>query len=214
VEFQQMAVLDCFRAVPRLIADRRGYFFESFKRSELFQATGHVFTPLQVNYSVSRRNTLRGIHGVTLPPGQAKYVTCVRGAALDIVVDLRLGSPTFGQHDTTVLADAEGTSVYIAEGHAHGFLALADNTQISYLCSTPYVPGTQFDVNPFDSELALPWGLSGQPLISDKDAASPSLAEAITAGVLPTYERCLEAYRRHREAGSSRPVAGNPTVPS
>lgn len=197
---EEMAVPDAYRVTPRLIRDDRGSFHESFKYTELARATGHVFRPLQVNYSVSARDTLRGIHGVAIPPGQAKFVSCVRGRLLDLVVDLRLGSPAFGVHDTTVLDAREGTAVYVAEGLTHGFVALEDDTCISYLCSTEFVPGTQFEIAPFDPELALPWhtGLSGEPLMSRKDAEAPTVAQAADRGVLARYEDCKALYERLR----------------
>lgn len=195
-----MAVPDAYRVTPQLLADVRGSFHESYKYDDLARETGHVFRPLQVNYSVSARNTLRGVHGVLLPPGQAKFVTCVRGALLDVVVDLRLGSPAFGVHDTTLLDAREGTAVYVAEGLAHGFVALTDDACISYLCSTQFVPGTQFEIQPFDPELALPWhlGLTGDALLSAKDEQAPSLAEAADRGLLADYRACLALYRRQR----------------
>lgn len=212
MEFSETPVRDCFRVVPRRLADGRGCFFESYKHDELLRATGHAFTPLQVNYSVSRRNTLRGVHGVRLPPGQAKYVTCVRGTLLDIVADVRPGSPTFGRHARNVLRADEGTAVYIADGLGHGFVALSDEACISYLCSTQYVAGTQFDINPFDPELDLPWDLAEPPVISAKDASAPSLAEAVASGVVASYAACRAVYERQREAASSQDEAGVPTV--
>ncbi|MEV5374546.1 dTDP-4-dehydrorhamnose 3,5-epimerase family protein [Streptomyces nondiastaticus] len=197
---QEMAVPDAYRVTPYLIRDERGSFHESYRYEELARSTGHVFRPLQVNYSVSARNTLRGIHGVAIPPGQAKFVSCVRGALLDVVVDLRLGSPTFGVHDTTILDARDGTAVYVAEGLAHGFVALTDDACISYLCSTEYVPGTQFEINPFDPELSLPWdaGLTGKALLSDKDEQAPTASQAAERGILARYDECLALYARLR----------------
>jgi NDP-hexose 3,5-(Or5-) epimerase len=117
------------------------------------------------------------------------------------VVDIRLGSATFSRHDTTRLDAESGTSVYVAEGLGHGFVALTDDACVSYLCSTPYVPGTPFEVNPFDRDLDLPWGLGGKPLMSAKDSHAPSLAEAASLGLLPTWDRCLELYAALSEAG-------------
>ncbi|MDC0772607.1 dTDP-4-dehydrorhamnose 3,5-epimerase family protein [Streptomyces sp. HD] len=201
MEIGETKIADCYRCRPRRLHDERGYFFESYRHDLLAEETGHVFTPAQVNYSASRRHTLRGIHGVTIPPGQAKFVTCVRGALLDIVVDLRLGSPTFGVYDTTVLDAHEGTAVYVAEGLAHGFVALSDDSCVSYLCSTEFVPGTQFEIQPFDPDLALPWdlGLDGAPpRLSGKDAGAPTLAEAADRGLLATYEACRALYAGNR----------------
>lgn len=205
MEIYETAVRDLFRIQPKLLNDSRGFFFEAFKEGRLAEETGHAFVPRQVNYSVSQRNTLRGVHGVVNPPGQAKYVTCVRGRVLDVVVDLRVGSPTFGAYETTLLDEREGTSLYIAEGLAHGFLTLTDDAWMNYLCSTEYIPGTQFDINPLDPELGIAWGFTEPPLISDKDAAAPSLAEVIAAGILPDYGDCLRMYEAARaSAGDER----------
>lgn len=195
MEVHELAVRDAYRLQPRLLTDPRGSFFESYKRDALLEATGHTFVPTQVNYSVSQRDTVRGLHGVAIPPSQAKLVTCVRGRLLDIVVDLRLGSPTFGAHAVNLLDAAEGTAVYVAEGLVHGFRALTDDSCISYLCSTQFLPGTQINVQPFDAELKLPWGLTReQALVSAADTAAPTVAEAAAQGLLASYEDCLELY--------------------
>jgi len=201
MEIQETAVPDAYRVTPQLIRDERGSFHESYKYEELARRTGHVFRPLQVNYSVSVRDTVRGMHGVLIPPGQAKFVSCVRGRLLDVVVDLRLGSPTFGVYDTTVLDAQEGTAVYVAEGLVHGFVALTDDACISYLCSTTYVPGTQFEIAPFDPELSLPWAshLTGPPLLSDKDRKAPTVAAAADRGILAHYNDCRALYTRLRK---------------
>ncbi|WP_345645409.1 dTDP-4-dehydrorhamnose 3,5-epimerase family protein [Streptomyces tremellae] len=200
MDIEEMAVPDAYRLLPRLIRDERGCFYESYKYTELADATGHVFCPLQVNYSVSARDTLRGLHGVRHPPAQAKLVTCVRGVLWDVVVDVRPGSPAFGTYDVTRLDAREGTAVYVAEGLAHGFLALTDDASICYLCSTEFVPGTQFGIDPFDPGLGVPWAsvLSGPPLLSRKDAEAPSVREAADRGLLADYQECRALYARLR----------------
>ncbi|MFH9067501.1 dTDP-4-dehydrorhamnose 3,5-epimerase family protein [Streptomyces coeruleorubidus] len=167
--------------------DERGVFFESLRTDVLEEVLGHPVEVRQINYSSSRRNTLRGIHSVTSPPGQAKYVSCVRGALRDFVVDLRVGSPTFGCFDSNVLDPESGRAVYVPEGVGHGFLTLADDTCISYALTSTYVPGTQIDVNPLDTELAIPWGFTDTPLMSPKDREAPSLAEWLSRGVLAEW---------------------------
>ncbi|MEV1026440.1 dTDP-4-dehydrorhamnose 3,5-epimerase [Streptomyces sp. NPDC050264] len=186
----EMTVPGAYRVEPEPLSDRRGYFFESVRADALSAASGWDFAVRQVNYSVSKRNTLRGIHGTKVPPGQAKFVTCVRGSAFDIAVDLRVGSPTFGHYDVTYQSPEAGTAVYLPDGIGHAFLALSDDTCMSYLCSQEYVPGTMIDVDALDPALALPWDLKEEPIRSDKDAAAPTLAEAAAAGLLPTYEQC------------------------
>lgn len=201
MRIEETAVPDAYRIMPQLLTDPRGSFHESYRYDRLAAETGHHFVPRQVNYSSSARNTVRGLHGVSIPPGQAKLVSCVRGVLLDVVVDVRVGSPTFGSHETTILDARNGLAVYVAEGLAHGFVALTDDTCISYLCSTEYQPGTQLDLRAFDPDLALPWAhwLTGDPLLSEKDAAAPTVAEAAERGLLPSYETCLELYGRVRE---------------
>ncbi|MHA4818712.1 dTDP-4-dehydrorhamnose 3,5-epimerase family protein [Streptomyces aculeolatus] len=186
-----------FVFTPQAITDERGAFFEALRCDQVEAATGQPFRPEQINYSVSRRNTLRGIHSVAVPPGQAKYVTCVRGALRDIVVDLRVGSPAFGAYQVTHLDAASGRSVYVPEGAGHGFLALTDDACICYVVSTRYVPGTQIDINPLDPDLALPWGFTEPPLMSEKDAAAPGTGEALAAGLLAPWRDAGRAGSTH-----------------
>lgn len=187
MDVHETAVPGAFVFTPRQIRDERGAFFEAFRYDEVEAAVGCPFRPEQINYSVSQRNTLRGIHGVAVPPGQAKYVTCVRGALRDIVVDLRVGSPTFGTHHVTDLDAGSGRCVYVPPGAGHGFLALTDDTCICYVVSTRYVPGTQVNIDPLDPDLALPWGFSEPPLMSDKDSNAPGVRAAAAAGLLATW---------------------------
>ena len=184
---EEMVIPGTYLVTPRQIHDERGNFYEAMRDDTLEKATGVAFQPRQINYSVSRRHTLRGIHSVSIPPGQAKYVTCVRGVLRDIVVDLRIGSPAFMKHQVNELDADSGRSVYVPEGVGHGFLALTDDACICYVVSSTYVPGTQIDINPLDPELDLPWDCPEVPLISDKDAKAPTVAEARAAGVLPRF---------------------------
>ncbi|WP_030763555.1 dTDP-4-dehydrorhamnose 3,5-epimerase family protein [Streptomyces griseus] len=188
MQLTETAVPGAYVITPDRLDDPRGSFHEALRTSTLEKALGHPFTPRQINHSTSHRNTLRGIHGVTVPPGQAKYVTCVRGAALDILVDLRLGSPAFGRHHTTRLDPASARAVYVPEGVGHGFLTLTDDTCICYVLSSEHVPGTQIDINPLDPDLALPWGLTRPPLMSHKDAHAPGVEAARRAGLLATWQ--------------------------
>lgn len=194
MEITEMAVPNAYRLVPDRHLDRRGYFFEAFRADVLSDAIGYPFVVGQQNYSGSRRHTVRGIHGTTLPPGQAKLVTCVRGAVLDVVVDLRVGSPTFGAVEVTRQDEESGIAVYLADGLGHAFLALTDDACMSYLCSATYVPGTMIEINPLDPDLGIPWGLTELPTMSDKDAAAPTLVAALSTGLLPTYDECLAHY--------------------
>jgi dTDP-4-dehydrorhamnose 3,5-epimerase len=174
---------------PTIFPDERGAVHEWFRGAAFRETTGHDLALAQANCSVSRRGVLRGIHFAEVPPGQAKHVTCIRGAVLDVVVDIRVGSPTFGQWDSVQLDDETGRAVYVSEGLGHGFVALTDATVI-YLCSAPYTPEREHGVDPFDPALGIAWPSDVEPVLSPKDAAAPSLAEAQDRGLLPSYAAC------------------------
>lgn len=174
--------------------DDRGLFLESFKASVFEDTVGHMLDLQQMNISVSKAGTVRGIHFADVPPGQAKYVQCFSGSILDIVVDIRVGSPTFGQWDAIELTAEQRTGLYIAEGLGHGFCALSESATVGYLCSEPYSPTGEHGIHPLDPELALPWPTGSEPVLSPKDAAAPSLAEAIASGLLPQYAECVQWY--------------------
>lgn len=195
----ELAVRDAFEFVPDTFPDQRGLFVAPFQEAALREALGHRLAVAQTNHSVSRRGTVRGVHFADTPPGQAKYVYCPRGALLDVVVDLRVGSPTFGAWDMVRLDSVEFRAVYVAEGLGHAFAALEDDTAMAYLCSTAYNPAAEHGVNPFDAALALPWPAEHAPIVSEKDRAAPTLAEAKAAGILPDYTACLDHYSRLRE---------------
>lgn len=185
---------------PPSFADQRGLFVAPFQAAPFEQATGQQLPVAQVNQSVSARGVIRGIHFADVPPGQAKFVSCAQGAALDIVVDLRAGSPTFGQHQVVELDTQTYRGVYLAEGLGHAFLATVDNTVVSYLCSTPYNPQAEHGIHPMDPELDLPWPdwARDGAVLSAKDAAAPSLKEALDQGLLPDYEACQQRYAELR----------------
>jgi dTDP-4-dehydrorhamnose 3,5-epimerase len=179
---------------PKVFGDGRGSFHEWFKAPAFEGAAGHEFALAQANCSVSSRGALRGIHFADVPPGQAKYVKCVRGAVLDVVVDLRVGSPTFGEWEFVRLDDVDHRSVYLSEGLGHGFLALSDDATVVYLCSEGYAPQREHGVHPLDPDLGIAWPSEVEPLLSEKDAAAPGLGEALERGLLPTWEACQECY--------------------
>lgn len=194
MKFRELAIADAFEITPAIHADERGHFLEWFKEGPFVDAVGHPLNLAQANCSVSRRGTLRGIHYADVPPSQAKYVTCLRGSLLDVVVDIREGSPTFGRWDSVVLDDAEHRAVYVAEGLGHAFLALTDEATAAYLCSAPYAPDREHALNPLDRELGIEWPPGIEPVLSAKDAAAPTLAQARAQGLLPSYDACRELY--------------------
>ncbi len=181
MHFRELAVPGAWVITPRLLGDARGAFAETFKSSEFEKATGRPFELCQVNTSVSAAGVLRGIHYTEDPPGQAKYVTCARGAFFDVVVDLRPGSPTFGRWDSVLLDDVDRRSVFLSEGLGHAILSLEDDSTVTYLCSLEYTPEHDRDLDAFDPRLGIGWpkaGRDGRPLEflrSAKDSAAPRL---------------------------------------
>jgi dTDP-4-dehydrorhamnose 3,5-epimerase len=175
---------------PTIHGDSRGLLFEWLKDSDFTAFAGHRLNTRQANCSVSSAGVLRGLHFAQLPPSQAKYVTCVSGSVFDVVVDIRLGSPTFGQWDAVVLDDTHRRTIYISEGLAHGFLALQDNSTVMYLCSAEYDPQREHTIRATDPALGIDWPLvDGAPAsLSDRDAVAPSFDEVRAAGLLPTWE--------------------------
>ena len=178
--------------VPRIHSDDRGSFLELFRGAEFSGDVGHRLDVAQVNCSVSRRGVIRGIHFADVPPGQAKYVTCVSGEILDVVVDLRIGSPSFGRWAAVNLDAQTRRAVYLAEGLGHAFMALNDQATLVYLCSTPYAPERERGVHPLDATIGIAWPTGVEAVMSPKDATAPTMAEAERAGLLPSYQTCLE----------------------
>ena len=201
MEIRELAVPDSYLVdlVPH--GDSRGRFTEWYRADVLSAALGHPLTLAQANHSVSARGALRGVHFAQVPPGQAKYVYCPAGKLLDVVVDLRVGSPTFGVHDAVVLDSEQPRALYLAEGLGHAFLSLADGTSLTYLVSTGYDPGREFTVSPLDPELGLPWPDDVELELSDRDRAAPTLAEARDRGLLPTTDQCAARYAQLRAGG-------------
>ncbi|WP_151770456.1 dTDP-4-dehydrorhamnose 3,5-epimerase [Streptomyces abyssomicinicus] len=183
---------------PKVFPDDRGSFHEWFRGREFREATGYDLSLAQANCSVSRRGVLRGLHFADVPPGQAKYVTCASGAVLDVMVDIRVGSPTFGRWESVRLDEDNRHAVFLAEGIGHAFMALTDDATVLYLCSTGYAPGREHGVHPLDPALGIEWPAGIEPVLSEKDAAAPSLAEARAASLLPVYEECVAYYEKLR----------------
>jgi dTDP-4-dehydrorhamnose 3,5-epimerase len=195
MEIRELKVEGAFEVTPRQFPDGRGVFLESFRGDLLAEHIGHRLDVVQTNVSVSSRGTVRGIHFADVPPSQAKYITCLTGSLIDYVVDLRVGSPTFGLWDSVLLDTKDRRAVYLAEGLGHAFCALEDDTTAMYLVSAAYNPGREHGIHPLDPEvgLKLPAGLQ-TPTLSDKDARAPTLTQAREQGLLPSYAACQEFY--------------------
>jgi len=202
VEIRELRVAGALAVTPRIHRDERGHFAEWYRFEPLEQRVGHRLDLRQANLSVSRAGTVRGIHYADVPPGQAKYVTCVRGAVIDYVVDLRVGSPSFGAWDSVRLDDVDHGAVYLSEGLGHCFVALKDDTTVTYLVSEVYNPLAEHGIDPLDPEIGLGFPEGLELLLSPKDTAAPSLAEALAAGALPQLAD-VEAFLARRTAQSS-----------
>lgn len=195
MEYRELSVPGAWEITPKQFGDPRGVFLEWFKAGKFEEALGHPLDLQQANLSVSSAGVLRGIHFADTPPGQAKYVTCPKGAVLDVVVDIRVGSPTFGQWDSVLLDDTDRRAIYLGEGLGHAFMALEDDSTVMYLCSTGYSPGREHGIHPLDAEVGIDWPTTARdgspltPLLSDKDLAAPTLTEAQAQGLLPTLEQ-------------------------
>jgi dTDP-4-dehydrorhamnose 3,5-epimerase len=159
---------------PDVHGDERGFFVETFSRAA-WAALGVEAEFVQHNHSRSAKDTLRGLHFQT-EPGQAKLLRCARGAILDVAVDLRRGSPTYGQWETHVLDDARHRQLYVPVGFAHGFAVLSDLADVAYLVSSLYDPATEAGIAWNDPDVGVEWGIE-EPLLSERDRTAPRLAE-------------------------------------
>ncbi|MFF1878088.1 dTDP-4-dehydrorhamnose 3,5-epimerase family protein [Leifsonia sp. NPDC058230] len=195
MQIRELAIPDSYEITPKQHADDRGVFLEWYRFDRLEETVGHSLNLRQGNTSVSRRGSVRGIHFADVPPSQAKYVTAPYGAVLDFVVDIRVGSPTFGAWDSVLLDDKDRRAVYVAEGLGHCFVALTDNATVSYLVSDVYNPTAEHGINPLDADIALVFPAeAGELLLSPKDTDAPGLAESAAAGLLPTWDAARAFY--------------------
>ena len=194
MQIRALKIDGSFEITPRQHADERGVFLESFRGDRLAGAIGHRLDVIQTNVSVSSAGTVRGVHFADLPPSQAKYVTALTGSFIDFVIDIRVGSPTFGLWDSVLLDTVDRRAIYLAEGLGHAICALQDDSSVMYLCSATYAPAREHAINPLDPELALSLPEGIVPVLSAKDAAAPSLSQAAAAGLLPRYDECLRFY--------------------
>ena len=197
---RELDIPGAWEITPAVHGDSRGLFFEWLTDRGFTAFAGHHLDVRQANCSVSSAGVLRGLHFAQLPPSQAKYVTCVHGSVFDVVVDIRVGSPTFGRWDSVLLDDKDHRTIYISEGLGHGFLALQDNSTVMYLCSAEYNPQREHTICATDPTLAIDWPLVGgaAPSLSDRDAAAPSLDEVRASGLLPTWEQTQRFISRMR----------------
>jgi len=161
---------DVIRFTPSRFTDARGYFMETFRLTKFQAAIGQTVQFVQENQSLSlKANTIRGLHFQGPPQGQGKLVRCVKGAILDVAVDIRIGSPTFGQCVIEEVSASNDRQLWIPEGFLHGFRTLEDNTIVSYQCSSVYAPECEGAVLWNDPDLSIAWGIKKPSAISKRD---------------------------------------------
>ena len=200
MQIRELSIPDSYEITPKQFGDSRGVFLEWYRFDRLEETIGHRLEIAQANTSVSKRGSVRGIHFADVPPSQAKYVTAVRGAVLDYIIDIRVGSPTFGRWDSVLLDDTDRRAVYIAEGLGHCFVALTDDATVSYLVTAPFNPGREHGINPLDADIGLVFPPdAGELLLSPKDTDAPGLAESAASGLLPTWAAARAFYAELNE---------------
>ena len=200
MQIRELSIPDSYEITPKQFGDDRGVFLEWYRFDKLEETIGHSINLRQANTSVSKRGVVRGIHFADVPVGQAKYVTATHGAVLDYVIDIRVGSPTFGQWDSVLLDDTDRRAIYIAEGLGHCFVSLTDNATVSYLVTDVFNPTREHGINPLDEQVGLVFPKeAGEPLLSPKDTDAPGLAEAAASGLLPIWDDVKAFYQTLNE---------------
>jgi dTDP-4-dehydrorhamnose 3,5-epimerase len=194
MDIRPLAIEGAWEITPRQFPDPRGVFAEGFRTDHLAKHIGHEMAVRQTNISVSVAGAVRGIHYSDVPPSQAKYVTATSGRFVDFIVDIRVGSPTFGQWDSVVLDTVDRRAVYLSEGLGHALACIEDGTAV-YLCSEVFAPSREHGLTPVDDTIALSLPDGFAAILSEKDTGAPTLEAARDQGLLPSYDDCL-AYRR------------------
>lgn len=180
MEIIETNIKGVFVIVPRVFQDARGYFFESFSQREFDEKVGAVKF-LQDNESKSTRGVLRGLHFQKPPYSQAKLVRCVKGRVLDVAVDLRKDSPTYGQYASAELTEDNHLQFFIPKGFAHGFAVLSDEAIFQYKCDEYYHPEVEGGISILDDSLGIDWKMDiSDALLSDKDRKNPLLKDFVT----------------------------------
>jgi dTDP-4-dehydrorhamnose 3,5-epimerase len=185
LECKELAIPDVKLLTPKKFGDQRGFFIETFSAAKYgeYGIPNHF---VQDNMSFSRKGTLRGLHYQLKYP-QAKLVSVVQGIVLDVAVDIRVGSPWFGQSVSALLSDANHCQLYVPEGFAHGFCVLSDTAMFTYKCSDFYHPEDDAGVFWSDPALGIDWG-DIEPILSDKDKSSYLPLSEIEEKLLPCYK--------------------------
>ena len=188
MSLQELSIAGAYVATHRVFPDERGLFREWFKAEEI-ASIDRNFSVQQANYSKSNQFVIRGIHYSLAPQGQAKVVTCASGTIVDVLVDLRAGSPTYMKIEYVELSEDSGKVVYIPSGVGHGFIVASETAAVVYLTSSGYAPEHEKAICPTDEEIGIAWPLpvGEEGIISKADTEAPSLGQAKESGTLPTF---------------------------
>jgi dTDP-4-dehydrorhamnose 3,5-epimerase len=170
--------------------DIRGSFRETFRRDLFYDYSQLDFNPVQINSSLSKKGVLRGIHYSVSDAGQAKWISCLQGEIEDYVIDLRLGSPTFGEWKSITLSANNGLSLIIPTGFGHAFEARSDDCLVSYALTSSYDPETEMTISPHDPTIRVNW-VHSTPEISDRDKFAPTLSQQVSNGNIPSDNLAL-----------------------
>lgn len=175
-EFEKQKIEDVILVKPNVFGDNRGFFMETYKKSEFFE-NGITAEFVQDNHSKSTKGVLRGLHFQAKPFGQAKLVRCTRGRIFDVAVDIRKNSKTFGQYVKVELSEENKNMLYIPNGFAHGFVALTDEVELMYKTSGEYAPSADRGILWNDKDINIDWNIDFQPILSEKDKVQPNLKD-------------------------------------
>jgi len=187
MKLEELSIVGCYEITSAVFPDSRGLFFEWFNKSSFAEKNLEI-SVAQANFSTSAKGVIRGIHYSLASTGQSKIVMCAAGSINDVLVDLRVGSPTFLNTINISLSANTGKMVFIATGVGHGFSVVSQTASVTYLMSSEYLPDKEHAINPLDIELAIDWSLPRKlkPILSDRDRAASSLEQAIARNLLPT----------------------------
>ena len=175
-EFKPQEIKDVILAEPKVFGDARGFFMETYKKSDFF-ANGIDVEFNQDNHSKSTKGVLRGLHFQKAPHAQAKLVRCSKGRIYDVAVDIRKGSSTFGKYVKVELSEENKRMLFIPAGFAHGFVALSDEVELLYKASGEYCPEADCGIIWNDSDINIDWNIDFEPILSEKDKAQKTLGQ-------------------------------------
>ena len=193
MKVEQLSIPGAFIIESQIHHDSRGNFWEWYKNSAFQEHTGIQFDAKQTNISVNKEFVVRGIHYSLSNLGQSKLVTCLSGSIIDVIVDIRVGSPTFGKAICIELDALDGRSVFLGPGLGHGFMSVKNHTVVAYILDSEYSAQREYEINPLDTDLNIDWDQRNPEkftlTLSEKDRNAPTLGNRISNNLLPLYTK-------------------------